>query len=133
LDTKELLLDTSDELLKACEITAGQVVRIKKALKNQAVTVDLSQCPEFTFNVVENVAESDDEITPVSVDLEPSQSTPNPWIESRAQPVFRKEEETFDEKWLSSFKLPTKVYIYIYIYMHAYTKNPGSIDSSDLL
>ena len=113
MDTKELLLDTSDELLKACEITAGQVVRIKKALKNQAVTLDLSQCPGFTFNVVENVAESDDEIIPVSMDLGPPQSTPNPWmIESRAQPVFRKEEEAFDEKWLSSFKLPTKVYIH---------------------
>ena len=117
-------MDTSGELLKACNVTAGQVVRIKRALKDQAVlpknavvnTVqDLTQCPELTINVVqgeETVTFSD----VFTIENEEVVSTDSlyqvvPKRKERAQLVFRKEEKATDEKWLTSFQLPTKVYM----------------------
>ena len=119
-------MDTSDELLKACDIKAGQVIRIRKALKDQAVASnvntihDLTQCQGITFNVVESRASGEMAFADIAfadvsdIANEEVVSSPCPVApekKDQAQLVFCKEEKATDEKWLASFQLPNKVYM----------------------
>ncbi|CAB3988509.1 Hypothetical predicted protein [Paramuricea clavata] len=109
LDTVEMLQAISDELLKACGIKLGQIMLIRKACNPGFASQEHQSCPDpppqgeevyvvdatdiselpVTFNVVETISTT---------------KTPIPDV----KPVFKSEMATPDEKWLSSFRLPTK-------------------------
>ena len=131
MDTIDVLHETSDELLKACNITAGQIVRIKKALRGLAsITPSESESrqaeqPDSDRDVVIRMVSDFSEMQEINFDTEimpaireivvpttdddedltmPQSSDPSPPV------AFTTEDVKPDEKWLSSFELPKKVH-----------------------
>ena len=127
MDTEDILQGTSDELLKACNIKAGQIVRIRKSLSGFAsitppetdlqpaepsnsdgnvflrVVSDFSEMQQVSFNA-EVVPEVPEITIPSNDESAMSQSS------DTSPPVaFTTEVVTPNEKWLSSFELPIKV------------------------
>lgn len=122
LDELEILKETSDELLKACSIKAGQVNRIKNSLcdlesvspveseihPNEVIIVqkddDLTEVQHLAFDIEVMPAEAAEIYNPI--DESPAKS-----IETNTSPLAAFTTETFtpDDQWLSSFELPTKV------------------------
>jgi hypothetical protein len=105
-----MLQAISDALLKACGIKLGQIMLIRKACNAGFANQEHKSCPDpppqgeevyvvdasdvselpVTFNVVETISTT---------------KTPIPDV----KPAFKSEMAKPDEKWLSSFWLPTKV------------------------
>ncbi len=134
MDTVDILQGTSDELLKACNLKAGQIVRIRKSVNGLASTTPSLQPAELSGlqpaeisngdgDVVLRVVRDFSEMPQVSFDAEIVSEMPEITIPSGSNdespislssdtspPVaFTTEVVTSNEKWLASFELPKKV------------------------
>ncbi len=122
MDTVDILQGTSDELLKACNIKAGQIVRIRKSINGLAsitpseTGLQPAELSNSDGDVVLRVVRDFSEMPQVSVNAEIVPEMPEITIPSNDEssdtspPVaFTTEVVTSNEKWLSSFELPKKV------------------------
>ncbi|CAB4044218.1 Hypothetical predicted protein, partial [Paramuricea clavata] len=128
LDAVDILQGTSDELLKACNIKAGQIVRIRKSISGFAsvtppetdlkpaepsnsdgnvflhVVSDFSEMQQVSFN-----AEIVPEVTEITISSNGNDESAKLQSNDISPPVaFTTEVVTPNEKWLSSFELPIK-------------------------
>ena len=121
--TSDDLHSTSDELLKCCSISAGQIVRIRKGLeeldtkKSQCNTVNVgntvykehSEIVISTLPLVEQpciIAEQEEEIC--IFEHVPSEQLSRPLL-----PAFKMEVHVTNDYWLNTFVLPKQVRIRI--------------------
>ena len=117
-----MIQSTSDELLRACNIKAGQIFLIRKALceilksNEDADTVTMPYVADTvpTDTVTTGVVLQATDISGMPVTLSVVESTPAANnLSDAATPVFRIEAPTSDDKWLTSFQLPARVIEYL--------------------
>ncbi len=126
-----MIQSTSDELLRACNIKAGQIFLVRKALceipkSNEGadtvtmpyvadtVTTDTVTMPYVADTVTTGVVLEATDISGMPVTLSVVESTPAANnLSDAATPVFRIEAPTPDDKWLTSFQLPARVIEYL--------------------
>ena len=103
-----MLQAISDVLLKACGIKLGQIMLIRKACNAGFASQEHKSCPDPPPQGEEVYVVDASDVSELPVNVVETISTTKTPIPD-VKPAFKSEMAKPDEKWLSSFRLPTKV------------------------